>query len=175
MSFEGKVAIITGGRRGIGRAIAETFARGCAQVVIADRDLAEAQCTADEIVAATGCKALAVAVDVAESHSVSLMVEGCQARFGRVDILVNNAGVTRDTLIIRMDESDWDTVLDVNRRAPELLRAVVRPMIKQRYGRIVNLVRLRLAGAKGEAGLIRPKPWRGSNLAASINAVAPGL
>ena len=187
MSFEGKVALVTGGRRGIGRAIAETFARGCAQVVIADRDQAEAQCTADEIVAATGCNALAVAVDVADSHSVSLMVEGCLARFGRVDILVNNAGVTRDTLIIRMDESDWDTVLDVNLKgAWNCCRSVVRPMMKQRYGRIVNISSVSgLAGQAGQtnysaskAGLIGLTKALAREVASrgiTVNAVAPGF
>ncbi len=187
MSFEGKVALITGGRRGIGRAIAETFARDGAQVVVADRDLAEAQTTASEIAAATGNKAVAVSVDVADFHSASQMVEESLAQLGRVDILVNNAGVTRDTLIVRMDESDWDTVLDVNLKgAWNCCRAVVRPMMKQRYGRIVNISSVSgLAGQAGQtnysaskAGLIGLTKALAREVASrgiTVNAVAPGF
>jgi len=187
MSFEGKIALVTGGRRGIGRAIAETFARGGAQVVIADRELAEAQVTAAEIAAATGNKAVAVSVDVADSHSASQMVEESLAQLGRVDILVNNAGVTRDTLIVRMDESDWDTVLDVNLKgAWNCCRAVVRPMMKQRYGRIVNISSVSgLAGQAGQtnysaskAGLIGLTKALAREVASrgiTVNAVAPGF
>ena len=187
MSFEGKVALVTGGRRGIGRAIAETFARGGALVVIADRELAEAQVTAAEIAAATGNKAVAVSVDVADSHSASQMVEESLALLGRVDILVNNAGVTRDTLIVRMDESDWDTVLDVNLKgAWNCCRAVVRPMMKQRYGRIVNISSVSgLAGQAGQtnysaskAGLIGLTKALAREVASrgiTVNAVAPGF
>ena len=187
MSFEGKVALVTGGRRGIGRAIAETFARGGALVVIADRELAEAQVTAAEIAAATGNKAVAVSVDVANFHSASQMVEESLALLGRVDILVNNAGVTRDTLIVRMDESDWDTVLDVNLKgAWNCCRAVVRPMMKQRYGRIVNISSVSgLAGQAGQtnysaskAGLIGLTKALAREVASrgiTVNAVAPGF
>jgi len=187
MSFEGKVALVTGGRRGIGRAIAETFARGGALVVIADRELAEAQVTAAEIAAATGNKAVAVSVDVANFHSASQMVEDSLAQLGRVDILVNNAGVTRDTLIVRMDESDWDTVLDVNLKgAWNCCRAVVRPMMKQRYGRIVNISSVSgLAGQAGQtnysaskAGLIGLTKALAREVASrgiTVNAVAPGF
>jgi 3-oxoacyl-[acyl-carrier protein] reductase len=187
MSFEGKVALVTGGRRGIGRAIAETFARGGAQVIIADRDLADAQATADEIAAATGCKAIGVGVDVADSQSASQMVEAGLAQLGRVDILVNNAGVTRDTLIIRMDESDWDTVVDVNLKgAWNCCRSVVRPMMKQRYGRIVNISSVSgLAGQAGQtnysaskAGLIGLTKALAREVASrgiTVNAVAPGF
>jgi 3-oxoacyl-[acyl-carrier protein] reductase len=187
MSFEGKVALVTGGRRGIGRAIAESFARGGAQIIIADRDLAEAQCTADEIVTATGCKALAMAVDVADSQSAAKMVEESLAQLGRVDILVNNAGVTRDTLIMRMDESDWDTVLDVNLKgAWNCCRSVVRPMMKQHYGRIVNISSVSgLAGQAGQTnysaskagliGLTKALAREVGSRGITVNAVAPGF
>jgi len=187
MSFEGKIALVTGGRRGIGRAIAETFARGGALVVIADRELAEAQVTAAEIAAATGNKAVAVSVDVANFHSASQMVEDSLAQLGRVDILVNNAGVTRDTLIVRMDESDWDTVLDVNLKgAWNCCRAIVRSMMKQRYGRIVNISSVSgLAGQAGQtnysaskAGLIGLTKALAREVASrgiTVNAVAPGF
>jgi 3-oxoacyl-[acyl-carrier protein] reductase len=187
MSFEDKVALVTGGRRGIGRAIAETFARGGAQVVIADLELSEAQITASEIAAATGCKAIAISVDVADSHSAAQMVEESLAQLGRVDILVNNAGVTRDTLILRMDESDWDTVINVNLKgACNCCRAVVRPMMKQRYGRIVNISSVSgLAGQAGQtnysaskAGLIGLTKALAREVASrgiTVNAVAPGF
>ena len=187
MSFEGKIALVTGGRRGIGRAIAETFARGGALVVIADRELAEAQVTAAEIAAATGNKAVAVSVDVANFHSASQMVEDSLAQLGRVDILVNNAGVTRDTLIVRMDESDWDTVLDVNLKgAWNCCRAVVRPMMKQRYGRIVNISSVSgLAGQAGQThysaskagliGLTKALAREVGSRGITVNAVAPGF
>jgi len=155
--------------------------------VIADRELAEAQVTAAEIAAATGNKAVAVSVDVADSHSASQMVEESLALLGRVDILVNNAGVTRDTLIVRMDESDWDTVLDVNLKgAWNCCRAVVRPMMKQRYGRIVNISSVSgLAGQAGQtnysaskAGLIGLTKALAREVASrgiTVNAVAPGF
>ena len=187
MSFEGKVALVTGGRRGIGRAIAETFAKGGAQVIIADRELAEAQTTASEISAATSCKAIALLVDVSDFNSAARMVEASLAQLGRVDILVNNAGVTRDTLIMRMDESDWDTVLDINLKgAWNCCRAVVRPMMKQRYGRIVNISSVSgLAGQAGQTnysaskagliGLTKALAREVGSRGITVNAVAPGF
>jgi 3-oxoacyl-[acyl-carrier protein] reductase len=187
MDFQGKVAIVTGGRRGIGRAIAENFARLGADVVIADRDLVEAQCTAGEIAAMSHHQAIGLPVDVADSASASQMVEASLAQLGRVDILVNNAGVTRDTLIMRMDESDWDAVLDVNLKgAWNCCRAVVRAMMKQRYGRIVNISSVSgLAGQAGQtnysaskAGLIGLTKALAREVASrgiTVNAVAPGF
>ncbi len=187
MSFEGKVALVTGGRRGIGRAIAEVFARGGAQVVIADRDLAEAQATAAEVAAASGSKVLGAAVDVADTQSAGKLVEESLAQLGRLDILVNNAGITRDTLIMRMDESDWDAVLDVNLKgAWNCCRAVVRPMMKQRYGRIVNISSVSgLAGQAGQTnysaskaglvGLTKALAREVASRGITVNAVAPGF
>jgi len=187
MDFEGKVAIITGGRRGIGRAIAENLARLGASVVIADRDLVEAQCTAGEIAGIHRHPAIGLMLDVADSASVAQMVEAVLAQLGRVDILVNNAGVTRDTLIMRMEESDWDAVLDVNLKgAWNCCRAVVRTMMKQRYGRIVNISSVSgLAGQAGQtnysaskAGLIGLTKALAREVASrgiTVNAVAPGF
>jgi len=187
MNFAGQVALITGGRRGIGRAIAEKFAQDGAQVVIADRELAEAQATAAEIAAQTGRKTLGLAVDVADLASATQMIEESLAQMGRLDILVNNAGVTRDTLILRMDESDWDAVLDVNLKgAWNCCRAVTRPMMKQRYGRIVNISSVSgLAGQAGQtnysaskAGLIGLTKALAREVASrgiTVNAVAPGF
>lgn len=187
MGFEGKVAIVTGGRRGIGRAIAAMLAARGAEVVIADRMLDEAQSTADEIAAASGRRAIALTVDVADTASTAQMVEKSIAALGRVDILVNNAGVTRDTLIMRMDEADWDYVLDINLKgAWNCCKAVVRPMMKQRYGRIVNISSVSgLAGQAGQTnysaskaglvGLTKALAREVASRGITVNAVAPGF
>jgi 3-oxoacyl-[acyl-carrier protein] reductase len=187
MSFAGKVAIITGGRRGIGRAIAEVLAGRGADIVIADRQLDETQCTADEIGQASGRKTLAVFTDVSDLQSTQQLAEKTLAEFGRIDILVNNAGVTRDTLILRMEESDWDAVLDVNLKgAWNCCKAVIRPMMKQRAGRIVNISSVSgLAGQAGQtnysaskAGLIGLTKALAREVASrgiTVNAVAPGF
>jgi len=187
MTLEGKVAIVTGGRRGIGRAIAELLAERGADIVLADRQEEEAYAAADEIAAATGRRIQACLVDVAQHDSAKSMVDCAVEDFGHVDILVNNAGVTRDTLIMRMSEDDWDTVMDVNLKgAWNCAKAVIRPMMKQRYGRIINISSVSgLAGQAGQtnysaskAGLIgftkalaREVAGRGI----TVNAVAPGF
>ena len=185
--FESKVAIITGSARGIGRAIAETLARRGCDVVVADVNLEMAEATAKEIAAATGRKTLSIQVNVSDSTSVNAMVERVLAEFGKVDILVNNAGLTRDKLIMRMDESDWDIVIDVNLKgAFNCSKAVVRPMMKQRYGRIVNISSVSgQAGQTGQAnysaskaGLIGLTKALARELASrqiTVNAVAPGF
>ncbi len=187
MNFEGKVAVITGGRRGIGRAIAEGLAQGGASVVIGDRTCEESECTAAEISQAAGVKAIGVCLDVASLASAQGLVERTLAEFGRIDILVNNAGVTRDTLIMRMEEADWDAVLDVNLKgAWNCCKAAVRPMMKQRYGRIVNISSVSgLAGQAGQtnysaskAGLIGLTKALAREVASrniTVNAVAPGF
>jgi 3-oxoacyl-[acyl-carrier protein] reductase len=184
---ESKVAIITGSARGIGRAIAETLARRGCDVVIADINLELAEATAKEIAAATGRKTLAVQVNVSDFASANALVERTLAEFGKVDILVNNAGLTRDKLIMRMEETDWDIVLDVNLKgAFNCSKAVVRPMMKQRYGRIVNISSVSgQAGQTGQAnysaskaGLIGLTKALARELASrqiTVNAVAPGF
>jgi 3-oxoacyl-[acyl-carrier protein] reductase len=187
MSFEGRTAIITGGSRGIGRTIAEVLAGRGADVVIADIIADRAEATAAEIAAATGRKTLAVQVDVSNHESAKNLAEKTMAAFGRIDILVNNAGVTRDTLIMRMEESDWDLVLNVNLKgAFNCCKAVVRPMMKQRYGRIVNISSVSgLAGQAGQAnysaskagliGLTKALAREMASRQITVNAVAPGL
>jgi 3-oxoacyl-[acyl-carrier protein] reductase len=156
LPFANKVALVTGSARGIGRAIAETLAGRGASLVIADLRAELAAATAQEIAAqlpaaATGQKTIAVAVDVVKSDSVKDMVDRALAEFGRLDILVNNAGVTRDNLIMRMEEADWDLVLNINLKgAFNCSKAVVRTMMKQRYGRIVNIASV--SGLAGQAG-----------------------
>jgi 3-oxoacyl-[acyl-carrier protein] reductase len=192
LPFENKVALVTGSARGIGRAIAETLASRGASLVIADLRAELAAVTAQEIAtqqiaASTGQRTLAVAVDVVKSDSVKAMVDRVLAEFGRLDILVNNAGVTRDNLIIRMEEADWDLVLDINLKgAFNCSKAVVRTMMKQRYGRIVNIASVSgLVGQAGQAnysaskaGLVGMTKALARELGSrqiTVNAVAPGF
>ena len=184
---ESKVAIITGSARGIGRAIAETLARRGCDVVIADINQESAEATAKEITAATNQKTLAVGVNVSDFASANALVERTLAEFGKVDILVNNAGLTRDKLVMRMEEADWDIVIDVNLKgAFNCSKAVVRSMMKQRYGRIVNISSVSgQAGQTGQAnysaskaGLIGLTKALARELASrqiTVNAVAPGF
>jgi len=186
-SMQGRVAVITGAARGIGRAIAEKFAYLGADVVIADMLVELAETTAKEISEATERNTLAVKVDVTDTKSVSEMIDQAMQKFGRVDILVNNAGITRDTLILRMEEADWDAVLAVNLKgAFNCSKAVIRPMMKQRYGRIVNISSVSgQAGQAGQtnysaskAGLIGFTKALAREVASrqiTVNAVAPGF
>ncbi len=187
MIFEGKVAIVTGASRGIGRTIAETLAQRGADVVCGDKLEEQAHATAAEIAAATGRRVSGCRVDVADSASAKEFVEYALSSMGRVDILVNNAGVTRDNLIMRMEEADWDLVLDVNLKgAFNCCKAVIRPMMKQRYGRIVSITSVvGLAGNAGQtnysaskAGLIGLTKSLAKELGSrniTVNAVAPGF
>lgn len=187
MSFEGRVAIVTGGARGIGRAICETLASRGADIVIADLQFELAKQTAQEISAATGRRVLPVAVNVANLASVNEMVDKVLAEFGQIDILVNNAGLTRDKLIMRMEEEDWDIVIDVNLKgAFNCCKAVFRPMMKRRYGRIVNISSVSgQAGQIGQAnysaskagliGLTKALAREFASRNITVNAVAPGF
>ena len=187
MSLEGKVALVTGGGRGIGRAIAEELAKRGADVILADRMLETAQQSAQEIAAQTGRKTLALEVDVSNLESAKNMVDKALEAFGKIDILVNNAGITRDNLIMRMDEADWDAVIDINLKgAWNCCKAVIRSMMKQRYGRIVNISSVSgLAGQAGQtnysaskAGLIGLTKALAREVASrqiTVNAVAPGF
>ena len=187
MDFSGKVAIVTGGRSGIGRAIAKNLAQKGSQVVIGNRDEEQAQYAAKEIAASSGHRSLAVGVDVSNYESANAMIKKVLSELGRIDILVNNAGTTRDTLILRMKEEDWDTVLDTNLKgAWNCSKAVIQPMMKQRFGRIINISSV--SGLSGQAGqtnysaskagligltkaLAREVATRGI----TVNAVAPGF
>jgi 3-oxoacyl-[acyl-carrier protein] reductase len=187
MTFEGKVAVITGASRGIGRAIAETLAQRGADVVCGDRLVDLAKETAAAIASATGHRAGGCSVDVADSQSAKEFIECALADFGRIDILVNNAGITRDNLIMRIDEADWDMVIDVNLKGVfNCCKAVVRPMMKQRYGRIINITSVvGLSGNAGQsnyaaskAGIIGLTKSLAKELGSrniTVNAVAPGF
>lgn len=187
LSMEGRVAIVTGGSRGIGRTIAKTLAKRGAQIILADMQVDLAKTTAQEIASTTGCRVTPVYVDVSNHNNAKEMVETAIAEFGHVDILVNNAGVTRDTLIMRMEESDWDLVLNVNLKGVfNCSKAVIRPMMKQRYGRIVNISSVSgLAGQVGQtnysaskAGIVGFTKALAREVASrqiTVNAVAPGF
>ncbi len=186
MNFTGKTALITGASRGIGQAIAELLAERGADVIIADINEAQAKTTAEEIAEKTGRRALPVAVDVASLASCQQMVETSLAEFGKIDILVNNAGITRDNLIMRMDEKDFDLVININLKGVwNCCKAITRPMMKQRYGRIVNVSSVSgIGGLPGQtnysaskAGVIGMTKALAKEVAArniTVNAVAPG-
>lgn len=181
-----KNAIVTGAGSGIGRAIALELAdRGC-NVAICGRRIEPINETA-ELVRAKGRKAYAASVDVADGASVQAFVDAAIAELGSVDILVNNAGLTRDTLLMRMTEADWDVVLDTNLKGAFLFcKAVARPMMKQRSGAIVNISSVvgqtgnagQVNYASSKAGLIALTKSVARELASRnirANAVAPGF
>ena len=149
-SLANQIAVVTGSGRGIGRAIALRFAEQGADVVSVSRTAANAEKVADEIRAA-GRKAWSYAVDVANFGEVSALGEKILTEVGRVDILVNNAGVTRDGLLMRMSDADWDAVIDTNLKgAFAFTKVFTRAFIKQRSGRIINVASV--IGLIGNAG-----------------------
>lgn len=186
IGLEGKVAVITGGSRGIGRAIAMRLSAEGAKVAICGRNLAAAEEVVAEI-EATGATGMAVAADVSRESDAEALIQASIKRFGRLDILVNNAGITRDGLLVRMKEEDWDAVLDVNLKGAFFTtRSALRPMLRARGGRIVNISSI--AGTMGipgqanysaaKAGLIGFTKAVAKEVASrsiTVNAVAPGF
>jgi len=184
--FEGKVAVVTGGARGIGRALTEVFARERAKVVISGRDEGALE-QARSAVVAQGAEAIAVRADVSRETDADALCDRALEAFGRADILVNNAGVTRDGLLLRMKDSDWEHVLATNLTgAFHCIRAFAKPMMKQRWGRIVNVSSVvGLTGNAGQAnyaaskaGLLGLTKAVAKELASrhiTVNAVAPGF
>jgi len=145
-----KVAVVTGASRGIGRSIALAIAAGGGKVVASARNAAELETLVAEIREAGG-EATAVAGDVSVTADAERLIEAAVAAYGRVDVLVNNAGITRDGLLLRMKDEDWDAVLNVNLKGAFLCtRAAAKVMSKQRYGRIVNISSV--VGEMGNAG-----------------------
>ncbi len=142
-TLAGKVAIVTGGTRGIGLAIARLLAEDGASVVVSGRDAARLEAAVKEL-ESLGAPAMAVAADAAKREDADRLVEATRERFGRIDVLVNNAGITRDQLLVRMKDDDWDQVLDTNLRGVFLMtRAVGKVMMRQKSGRIINIASTR--------------------------------
>src|SRR6185312_16052635 len=136
IDLSGRTALVTGSTRGIGRAIAECLAGAGARVAVVGRDESRAAAAAKEI----SSEAKGYACDVADAAAVAALVERVEGDFGAVDILVNNAGLTRDNILFRIKDEDWDAVLDANLRGAFVaIRAAARGMMKRRWGRIINI------------------------------------
>jgi 3-oxoacyl-[acyl-carrier protein] reductase len=187
IDLSNKVAVVTGAAQGIGQAIAEKLAQRGADVVVANQKLEKAEAVAERIRASTGRRAMGTVVDVANSESVREMIDRAIAELGNIDILVNNAGTTRDNLIMRITEADWDLVLDVNLKGVfNCSKAAVRHMMRKRYGRIINIASVvGLAGQAGQtnyaaskAGIIgftKALAKEVGSRGITVNAVAPGF
>ena len=181
--LDDKVAMVTGSTRGIGRAVAEVLAAAGAKVAVLGRDAGKAQVVAAEI----GHGAQGFACDVTNEASVNAAVEAIDKALGSVDILVNNAGVTKDNVFLRLQDADWDTVLEANLKgAFRTIRAASRGMMKQRWGRIINVSSVvALIGNKGQAnyaaskagllGLTKSIARELASRGITVNAVAPGF
>jgi 3-oxoacyl-[acyl-carrier protein] reductase len=185
MRLKGKVALVTGGAQGIGRQICLTFASEGADIIIGDVNLEQAKKCKQEI-EALGRKAEAVELDVTDYPKAQNTMNKILDKFKKIDILVNNAGVTRDNLILRMSESEWETVIKVNLAGTfNCIKAVARIMLKQKSGKIINIASvIGLIGNVGQAnysaskaGIIALTKTAAKELASrniSVNAVAPG-
>lgn len=184
MSQEGKVAVITGAARGIGRAIAEALAAAGCKVVISDIQGAE---EAAQEIQARGAETLGLSVDVTQAESVEQMLKSTLEHFGRLDILVNNAGITRDGLLMRMKEADWDLVLSVNLKGAFLCcKAACRALMKSPSGRIINIASIvgqignagqanYSASKAGLIGLTKTLAKEFASRNVTVNAIAPGF
>ena len=187
MDMTGKVAIVTGASRGIGRAISLRLAELGAHVVVNYRSDAKGAAEVVREIAARSGQAQALQGDVRSAADAEAIVQHTLEARGRVDILVNNAGTTRDTLLIRMSDEDWDTVLNTNLKGPFFMtKACLRPMMKARYGRIVNISSV--SGVSGNAGQANYSAAKAGLIGftkavarevgsrnITVNAVAPGF
>ncbi len=187
MRLKDKVAVITGSAQGIGKAIAETFAREGANIVISDINIEPARKTSDEIKAKYNVETIAVAGNVAKFDECESLIKSSLDKFSKIDILVNNAGITKDNLVLRMSETEWDAVIAVNLKGVfNCIKAASKPMIKQREGRIINIASV--VGEMGNAGQINYSASKGGVIAMTktcarefasrnilVNAIAPGF
>ena len=186
MSLEGKIAVVTGGGRGIGQAVSLRLARLGAKVIVNYVNRPDPALETVAQIEAAGGKARALQFDVADSQAVQEVMQTIASAEGRLDILVNNAGITRDGLLMKMKEDDWDAVLDTNLKgAFSCIKAVSRVMMKQRWGRIVNISsvigfagnagQVNYASAKaGLIGLTKSVAREFASRGITVNAVAPG-
>jgi len=182
IDLSGRSALVTGSTRGIGRGIAQTLSESGANVAVVGRDSATA-----EVVAGTMRSARGFGCDITDGVAVAALVEEVEKTFGAIDILVNNAGITRDNLLMRLKDDDWDAVLDANLKAAFVLtRAVSRGMMKRRWGRVINIASIvGLVGNKGQAnyaaskagliGLTKSVAKELSSRNILANVVAPGF
>lgn len=186
MDFKGQVALVTGGARGIGKTIAEDLAKKGVNLAIADVSAESASETAKEL-AARGVKTQSLRLDVSKSDQVVKAFEDIVREFGRLDIVVNNAGITRDGLVLRMKEEDWDAVININLKGVFLCsKEAVKVMVKQKYGRIINIASVvAFMGNPGQAnysaskagivGLTKTVAREYASRGITVNAVAPGF
>jgi 3-oxoacyl-[acyl-carrier protein] reductase len=186
MDLKGQVGIITGGTRGIGKAIAESLAVKGVNLVVAGRNPAAAEEVANSL-SALGVKAVGMKLDVSNSVEVEKVFEEIRSAFGRIDILVNNAGITKDGLLMRMREDAWDSVLDINLKGVFLCsREAIKDMARQKYGRIVNITSVAAfmgnpgqanysAAKAGIVGFTKTVAREYAGRGITVNAVAPGF
>ncbi len=186
MGLEGRLALVTGGSRGIGKACAEVLAEAGAQVALGSRTLAAVEAAAQAI-QAKGGKSLALTLDVSDPTSVKAAVDKTLETWGKIDVLVNNAGITKDNLLMRLKPEDWEAVLKTNLDgAYHCIRAVLPGMVRQRSGRIINITSVvaqtgnagqanYVASKAGVIGLTKAVAAEVASRSITVNAVAPGF